>query len=203
MRKVRPAERASPRASDGRVSVPHGWPVHSFLRVPFPSVPLAGNRQHLSKFSFAFFADRALSCGDAYNAGARDATHLDCCNHVSRRHDGPRPDRVAIEWSVKRYRRCLRVRSARRTDVSLVIVAIAVGIADHYRIGEWCRGSNKHSVGEFSIALTVAGGNKGHIDAGGEHDGDGSQRSLTHLPASGPLNGWGFGKPERNGRRLA
>jgi hypothetical protein len=53
------------------------------------------------------------------------------------------------------------------------------------------------------MTFTITGGNTGHIHTGGKHDCDGSQPFLTHLPASGPLNGWGLGKPEPNSRRVA
>ena len=101
------------------------------------------------------------------------------------------------------------------TNVALAIYVIAFasnavrhgvgngGIANYYRIGERCHGGNRLRLGDISITSTIAGGNTGHIHTGGEHDCDGSQRSLTHLPASGPLNGWRLGKPERNSRRLA
>jgi hypothetical protein len=168
---------------------------------------------------------RQRSFAAAFNAGERDATGLHHCDHVSRHHDGPRANRVATEWSDNWQRkywvcssRCTNV--ALDTNVALAIYVIAfyviafasdavrhrlgnVGIANYYRIGERCHGGNKLRVGDISITFTVTGGNAGHIHTGGEHDCDGSQRSLTHLPASGPLNGWRLGRPERNSRRVA
>jgi hypothetical protein len=156
----------------------------------------------------------------AFNARERDATRLHHCDHVSRHHDGPRANRVATEWSDSRQRkhrvcssRCTNV--ALGTNVALAIYVIALasnavrhgvgngGIANCYRIGERCNGDNRLRLADISITFTIAGGNTGHIHTGGEHDCDGSQRSLTYLPASGPLNGWRLGKPERNSGRVA
>jgi hypothetical protein len=71
-----------------------------------------------------------------------------------------------------------------------------VGIANQCRIGERWRRGNKLRLRDISITFAVTGGNTGHLHTGGEHDCDGSQRSLTRLPTFGPFNGWGLGQPE-------
>jgi len=169
-------------------------------------------RLYLSKISSSLLSGRALSRSRAtaqlcvFSAGERDETRFRHCDRVSRDCRGPRPDRVAAEWSDKQQRKHGCVRSSQRTHLFLAI-------RHSVWIGGRCRGGNRLSrtcavtrgnvhLGDLAIVPTIAGRNTGNIHTGGEDDRVGSCRVLTHL-RSGSLDRWGFGKPDRDRRRCA
>ena len=147
--------------------------------------------------------------------GERDATRLHHGGPVSRHHDGAGPNR-ATEWSGPQQRNCGWVCTFRRANlflavwvIAVCIVAICYVIAFVRRLGAVNgRGIGGHwdsrlRPGELSSTSAVTWRNTGYVDTGGEHDSGRAESFHLCLRASGPLNRWGLGQPERNRRRVA
>jgi hypothetical protein len=145
------------------------------------------------------------------NAGERDETGFRHCDHVSRHRGGARPNRFTAEWPDSQWRKHCGVRSSQRTNLNLAI-RVTVFVRSRFRIGGRRVGGNKLAsacvvtrgnvrLGDLAVVPAIAGRNAGNLDTIGEDDCVGTRRFLTHLRI-GPLDGWRFGKPDRDGRRL-